>query len=154
MQNFKTLRQPLLGELAMSRKRERKRERKRKNAIYSGHLRLCQQPRPAHALRSDQTIVRLISTPALELQYRHGLWDITLLINFPYFEVACVFINFNLTIYTTKLQNLHYKPGVKRFKLGRSVFIEEWVNKLQGQGIGLGLACWDFDIVAFWVIPD
>jgi hypothetical protein len=50
MQNFKTLRQPLLGELAMSR---RERER-RKNAIYSGHLRLCQQPRAAHALRSDQ----------------------------------------------------------------------------------------------------
>ena len=25
-----------------------------KNAIYSGHLRLCQQPRAAHALRSDQ----------------------------------------------------------------------------------------------------
>ena len=54
MQNFKTLRQPLMGELAMSRKkRERKRERE-KTAIYSGHLRLCQQPRAAHALRSDQ----------------------------------------------------------------------------------------------------
>ena len=26
----------------------------RKNAIYSGHLRLCQQPRVAHALCSDQ----------------------------------------------------------------------------------------------------
>jgi hypothetical protein len=25
-----------------------------KNALYSGHLRLCQQPRAAHALRSDQ----------------------------------------------------------------------------------------------------
>ena len=34
--------------------RERERERERKNAIYSGHLRLCQQPRAAHALRSDQ----------------------------------------------------------------------------------------------------
>ena len=31
---------------------ERKREKK--NAIYSGHLRLCHQPRAAHALRSDQ----------------------------------------------------------------------------------------------------
>ena len=30
---------------------ERERE---KNASYSGHLRLCQQPRAAHALRSDQ----------------------------------------------------------------------------------------------------
>jgi hypothetical protein len=32
---------------------ERKEERE-ENAIYSGHLRLCQQPRAAHALRSDQ----------------------------------------------------------------------------------------------------
>ena len=54
MQNFKTLRQPLLGELAMSWREERKKERREKNAIYSGHLRLCQQPRAAHALRSDQ----------------------------------------------------------------------------------------------------
>ena len=55
MQNYKTLRQSLLGELAMSRKKERGGERReRKNAIYSGHLRLCQQPRTAHALRSDQ----------------------------------------------------------------------------------------------------
>ena len=50
MQKFEFLRQPLLGELAMSP--ERKKEKK--NAIYSGHLRLCQQPRAAHALRSDQ----------------------------------------------------------------------------------------------------
>jgi hypothetical protein len=42
------------------RKRERERERERegeKNAIYSGHLRLCQQPRAAHALRSDQQTI-------------------------------------------------------------------------------------------------
>ena len=32
---------------------ERKKERE-KNALYSGQLRLCQQPRAAHALRSDQ----------------------------------------------------------------------------------------------------
>jgi hypothetical protein len=55
MQNFKTLRQSLLGELARrEREKERKKERKRereKNAIYSG-----QQPRAAHALRSDQNI--------------------------------------------------------------------------------------------------
>jgi hypothetical protein len=50
MQKFEFLRQPLLGELAMSRK---KRERE-KNAIYSGNLRLCQQPRAEHALRLDQ----------------------------------------------------------------------------------------------------
>jgi hypothetical protein len=58
MQKLETLRQALLGELAMSRKKERKRERRReKNAIYSGHLRLCQQPRAAHALRSDQFFI-------------------------------------------------------------------------------------------------
>ena len=54
MQNCKTLRQPLLGELAMSRKK--KEERGEKNALYSGHLCLCQQPRAAHALRSDQNL--------------------------------------------------------------------------------------------------
>ena len=56
MQKFEFLRQPLLGELAMSRKKEREKERREKNAIYSGHLRLCQQPRAAHALRSDQNV--------------------------------------------------------------------------------------------------
>ena len=55
MQRFELLRQPLMGELAMSP--ERKRERGEKNAIYSGQLRLCQQPRAAHALRSDQNII-------------------------------------------------------------------------------------------------
>ena len=54
MQKFEFLWQPLLGELALSRKREEEREN---NAIYSGHLRLCQQPRAAHALRSDQFLV-------------------------------------------------------------------------------------------------
>jgi hypothetical protein len=34
--------------------RRKKEEEREKNAIYSGHLRLCQQPRAAHALRSDQ----------------------------------------------------------------------------------------------------
>ena len=57
MQKFEFLRQPLLGELAMSRKREREKEEERENnAIYSGDLRLCQQPMAAHALRSDQTL--------------------------------------------------------------------------------------------------
>ena len=37
----------------MSRKKK-ERERGEKNAIYSRHLRLCQQPRATHALRSDQ----------------------------------------------------------------------------------------------------
>ena len=51
MQKFEFLRQPLLGELAMSPE-----ERGEKNAIYSGHLRLCQQPRAVHALRLDQLL--------------------------------------------------------------------------------------------------
>ena len=51
----------------MSRKRERERERKRKNAIYSGHLRLCQQPRAAHALRSDQKYWIPYSVPAISM---------------------------------------------------------------------------------------
>ena len=66
----KTLRQPLLGELAMSRKKEEREKnaihsyvcspraahalRSDQNAIYSGHLHLCPQPRAAHALRLDQ----------------------------------------------------------------------------------------------------
>ena len=54
MQNFKTLRQPLLGELAMSPEERKKKRDREKNAIYSGHLRLCQQPWAAYALRSDQ----------------------------------------------------------------------------------------------------
>ena len=32
----------------------REEERREKDAIYSGHLRLCQQPRAAHGLRLDQ----------------------------------------------------------------------------------------------------
>jgi hypothetical protein len=43
----KNLRQPFLGEKAGKerRERERGRERERKNALYRGHLCLCQQPR-------------------------------------------------------------------------------------------------------------
>ena len=63
MQNFKTLRQSLLGDWAMSWKEEEERE---KNAIYSGHLRLCQQPRAAHALRSDQNKLNVSWTRPLE----------------------------------------------------------------------------------------
>jgi hypothetical protein len=52
------------GRLSIELERK-KRERKRKNAIYSGHLRLCQQPRAAHALRSDQNLNRnTVSKPA------------------------------------------------------------------------------------------
>ena len=53
----------------MSRKREeeRKKEERENNAIYSGNLRLCQQPRAAHALRSDQLYY------ALPLIYGQGV---------------------------------------------------------------------------------
>ena len=44
MQKFEFLRQSLLGELAMSRKKKERRKKERKNAIYSGHLRFCVQP--------------------------------------------------------------------------------------------------------------
>ena len=54
MQKFEFLWQPLLGDWAMSPEEE---EEEKKNAIYSGHLRLCQQPRAEHALRSDQNAV-------------------------------------------------------------------------------------------------
>ena len=60
MQKFEFLQQPLLGELAMSRKK--KEERRENNAIYSGQLRLCQQPRAAHALRSDQLCTKVLVT--------------------------------------------------------------------------------------------
>ena len=46
--------------------RERKRREREKNAIYSGHLRLCQQPRAAHALRSDQLLWIVFSVAAHE----------------------------------------------------------------------------------------
>ena len=59
MQKFEFLQQPLLGELAMSWRERKREERERKNAIYSGHLRLCQEPRAAHALRSDQNEEKL-----------------------------------------------------------------------------------------------
>ena len=63
MKHYKTLRQSLLGELAMSPERKRERERERENnAIYSGHLRLCQQPMAAHALRSDQCLLLFYRT--------------------------------------------------------------------------------------------
>ena len=63
MQRFEFLRQPLMGELAMSRKKREREKEREKNAIYSGHLRLCQQPRAAHALRSDQLIITTTAPP-------------------------------------------------------------------------------------------
>jgi hypothetical protein len=42
--------------------RKKERRKREKNAIYSGHLRLCQQPRAAHALRSDQYQVSIGDT--------------------------------------------------------------------------------------------
>ena len=77
MQDFGTLRQPLLGELAMSRKKEEEEKKmpfimatyvsacsqgqrthsaRTKNALYNGHLRFCLQPMATHALCSDQQL--------------------------------------------------------------------------------------------------
>ena len=77
MQRFEFLRQPLMGELAMSPE-ERERERE-KNAIYSGQLRLCQQPRAAHALRSDQKVCNHISATLLIIGVKNEAEDEALL---------------------------------------------------------------------------
>ena len=69
MQKFEFLRQPLLGELAMSRKKER--GEREKNAIYSGPLRLCQQPRAAHALRLDQLLILCVLSVCVGLCFYH-----------------------------------------------------------------------------------
>jgi hypothetical protein len=94
MQNFEFLRQPLLGELAMSRKRE---ERKRKNDIYSGHLRLCQQPRAALALRSDQFQLKLfqragsLRSKVLSLRSTSKFWDSQKCVTFKFVVPRCIF---------------------------------------------------------------
>ena len=57
MQDFETLRQPLLRDLAMSRREERESEREREEKkmpfIVATYVYAC-SPRAAHALRSDQ----------------------------------------------------------------------------------------------------
>ena len=113
MQNFKTLRQSLLGELAMSRKKERGGERReRKNAIYSGHLRLCQQPRAAHALRSDQYPTLMgssfkIITMTLEfrqLDYRMDISSWTLKhLDLLLLETKNIILQIKLNIVLTKM---------------------------------------------------
>ena len=61
----------------MSRKKEREKREREKNAIYSGHLRLWQQPRAAHALRSDQD--HNLDVPDLESQLLKELIYISLM---------------------------------------------------------------------------
>jgi hypothetical protein len=56
MQDFETLTQPLLGELAMSRKRERKRRREKMPFIVATYVYAC-SPRAVHTLCSDQYFV-------------------------------------------------------------------------------------------------
>jgi hypothetical protein len=82
MQHCKTLRQPLLGELAMSPE-ERGGE---KNAIYSDHLRLCQQPRAeTHSARTNTILVIVIVTGnnRLEIRYLH------IIVTISYFVLLC-----------------------------------------------------------------
>jgi hypothetical protein len=45
------------GRICNEPEEKEERERGEKNAIYSGHLRLCQQPRAAHALHLDQCLI-------------------------------------------------------------------------------------------------
>jgi hypothetical protein len=75
MQKFEFLRQPLLEELAMSRKKEERgveRREREKNAIYSGHLRLCQQPRPLQIRSSKLLCLSPIDTQILMIQFEEA----------------------------------------------------------------------------------
>ena len=61
MQNFKTLGQPLLGELAMSRKKERKREEdKKKPFIVATYVYATSQGQRTHSAR---TITPFVLSP-------------------------------------------------------------------------------------------
>ena len=59
MQKFEFLRQPLLGELAMSRKKERKRERKKEKKmpfIVANYVSACSQGQRTHSARTNRKI--------------------------------------------------------------------------------------------------
>ena len=76
----------------MSNELERRGE---KNALYSGQLRLCQQPRAAHALRSDQnTSIRFgLSTAkytlliSADIHHSHAIYDVSGL-DYPSLEMV------------------------------------------------------------------
>ena len=70
-------------------------ERGEKNAIYSGHLRLCQQPRAAHTLHSDQLSYILSSPKPLCISSR----------SFPYFHADTFCYRF---IYHFPTQKLYF----------------------------------------------
>ena len=94
MQKFEFLQQPLLGELAMSRKK--KEERRENNAIYSGHICLCQQPRAAHALRSDQKLVLLDFYEAIQQgkkRSRKISWNHFFVIQVSVYEKILILVN-------------------------------------------------------------
>ena len=55
MQDFGTLQQPLLGELAMSRKKERKREREKMPFIVATYVSVCSQGQRTHSARTKNT---------------------------------------------------------------------------------------------------
>jgi hypothetical protein len=71
MQDFETLRQPLLRDLAMSRREERESEEKKMPFIVATYVYAC-SPRAAHALCSDQFKLpksnSLISSPLLRMR--------------------------------------------------------------------------------------
>ena len=56
MQNFRTIRQPLLGELAMSRKREREREERKMPFIVATYVYASSQGQRTHSARTKSTV--------------------------------------------------------------------------------------------------
>ena len=62
MQNFKTLRQPLMGELAMSRKnRERKKEREKMPFIVATYVYASSQGQRTHSARTNFLFVLYVN---------------------------------------------------------------------------------------------
>jgi hypothetical protein len=66
---------------------EKERKRRRNNAIYSGHLCLCQQPRAAHALRLDQNYEAIKQTKIVNTLFYPIPLFITLIVFFLNLEV-------------------------------------------------------------------
>ena len=61
MQKFEFLRQPLMGELAMSRKKERERERKREKKmpfVVATYVYASSQGQRTHSARTNKVLIR------------------------------------------------------------------------------------------------
>ena len=105
------------NELERKREREKREERRENNAIYSGHLRFCLQPRAAHTLRSDQliTFVEHISLDSLKVSekthsYSHSVFPLKTLTHVPYLlKVENIFF-FNLESVRKETFTLKFFP--------------------------------------------